>query len=616
MMAPTPKPVKQSAVLPLSRNRRRKTYLLLFSACLLTALLLALTRSSVVPTVEAVSTTVVISQVYGGGGNLGAPYNQDHVELYNRGATAVSLSGWSVQIGSETGAVGQNNGFKVDLTGTIQPGTYYLVSIGGTGASGIALPATQAGPSSSALGNTGGKVALVNTTTLLNTSCPVGNASIIDFVGYGGSSNCFEGAGQAPTPSNTLAIFRLGGGNIDTDNNSTDFATGAPNPRNSSQAASISFDNSAASCIFTSLAAATTFSWTHAITSTAGSRVLIVGVSTYATVGTPGATSVTYGGVALTRQGIVTNNNTAAEIWRATDAQIASRANDTITVTLGVGVTQYAVGGSASFSGVSQATPNRNFIGNTGNAGAASTNDPNVTVPSANRELVIDTVATQFTGTNNLQVGPNQAQLWNGANDSDCDGSPATEPNLTTSSVGAGSIEAATTSSVVMSWNAVDSNVNWAIGAISLIPIPSTEVELTSFEALRVGGGNLLRWETGNEVDNLGFNLYREVKGKRTRVNPSLVAGSAFVAGQGVRLTAGRSYRWFDRQATAGAQYWLEDVDLNGERKLYGPILAEAKDAGGSASEQSQSLMLDELNSVAGGGTARRRRGNMSILPL
>src|SRR5205814_578464 len=62
-------------------------------------------------------------------------------------------------------------------------------------------------------------------------------ASIIDFVGFGTTANCFEGAGPTPAPSNTTAVLRGSGGCTETDNNSTDFATGAPNPRNSATAA-------------------------------------------------------------------------------------------------------------------------------------------------------------------------------------------------------------------------------------------------------------------------------------------------------------------------------------------------------------------------------------------
>lgn len=46
---------------------------------------------------SALSTGVVISQVYGGGGNTGATYTNDFVELFNRGTTSVSINGWSIQ---------------------------------------------------------------------------------------------------------------------------------------------------------------------------------------------------------------------------------------------------------------------------------------------------------------------------------------------------------------------------------------------------------------------------------------------------------------------------------------------------------------------------------------
>src|SRR5688572_13082938 len=43
---------------------------------------------------------VVVSQVYGGGGNSGATLKSDFIELRNNGATAVNLAGWSVQYAS------------------------------------------------------------------------------------------------------------------------------------------------------------------------------------------------------------------------------------------------------------------------------------------------------------------------------------------------------------------------------------------------------------------------------------------------------------------------------------------------------------------------------------
>ncbi|MGH9429230.1 MAG: hypothetical protein ACRD2L_23350, partial [Terriglobia bacterium] len=83
-------------------------------------------------------------------------------------------------------------------------------------------------------------------------------------------------------------------------------------------------------------------------------------------------------------------------------------------------------------------------------------------------------------------------------------------------------------------------------------------------------------WESGFEANNLGFNVYREVSGKRTRVTPQLVAGSALLTGVGTSLAAGRSYYWWDEsvQRKGKAQYWLEEIDLNGLSKWHGPIMA------------------------------------------
>jgi uncharacterized protein len=177
---------------------------------------------------HAVSPDIVISQVYGGGGNAGATYRNDFIELYNRGSVAVDLASWSVQYASATGTTWQ----RTLLTGTLQPNHYFLVQEA-QGAGGTTdLPAPDAiGTIAMAAG--AGKVALLNTTTVLSGACPA-VASITDFVGYGTTANCFEGTGPTPSLSNTTAALRINDGNTDTDNNAGDFVVGAPNPRSSS----------------------------------------------------------------------------------------------------------------------------------------------------------------------------------------------------------------------------------------------------------------------------------------------------------------------------------------------------------------------------------------------
>lgn len=198
-----------------------------FALALVAALVAALGAG-----IAAASTSgVVISQAYGGGGNMGATYKNDFIELFNAGSAPVSLAGWSVQYTSAGGASWQ----VTNLTATtLQPGQYYLVQqAAGTGGT-TDLPTPDA-IGTIAMSGTGGKAALVSSTTALSVACPTGGA-IVDFVGFSASANCFEGSGPTPAPSNTTAVLRAGAGCTDTDDNASDFAAGAPTPRNTSTA--------------------------------------------------------------------------------------------------------------------------------------------------------------------------------------------------------------------------------------------------------------------------------------------------------------------------------------------------------------------------------------------
>jgi predicted extracellular nuclease len=185
-------------------------------------------------TAQAVSADVVVSQVYGGGGNTGAPYANDFIELYNRGTASVSVTGWSVQYASAAGSTWS----KTSLSGSVAPGHHYLVAEAAGAGGGAALPTPDAS-GTVAMSATSGKVALVTNGTAL--TCSTGCATqpgVRDFIGYGSSASSYEGA---PTPnlSNTTAALRNGAGATDTDNNAADFTVSAPNPRNSSAGTSL-----------------------------------------------------------------------------------------------------------------------------------------------------------------------------------------------------------------------------------------------------------------------------------------------------------------------------------------------------------------------------------------
>lgn len=174
---------------------------------------------------------VVISQVYGGGGNSGAPLRNDFIELYNAGPTAVSLATYSVQYASSTGTTWN----RTNLTGTLQPGQYYLVQqAAGTNTAAAALPTPDA-IGTIALSGTAGKVALVSSQVTLAGACPGPADGVLDFVGFGGA-NCSETAPTAAL-SNTTAAIRKAAGCTDSGNNSVDFDLAAPTPRNTAVAA-------------------------------------------------------------------------------------------------------------------------------------------------------------------------------------------------------------------------------------------------------------------------------------------------------------------------------------------------------------------------------------------
>lgn len=171
------------------------------------------------------SAQLKISQVYGAGGNTGATYNRDFVEIFNPTSSSVTATSWSIQYASNTGISWQVQTF----TATIPAGGYLLIGLG-SGANGVALPTVDVSGSIAMAGGAG-KVALVSSTTALSGSCPL--ASTVDFVGYGATANCFEGSGPTPAPSATLSVFRALNGCTDSNNNASDFSTATPAPRNS-----------------------------------------------------------------------------------------------------------------------------------------------------------------------------------------------------------------------------------------------------------------------------------------------------------------------------------------------------------------------------------------------
>jgi hypothetical protein len=183
-----------------------------------------------VPAARSASPDVVVSQVYAGGGNAGAAFTHDFVELFNRGSTSVDVSGWTIQYASAGGTTWQATG----LSGSIAPGRHYLVHLASAAAVGAPLPAADATGTTN-LAVSGGKVAVVRDATALSCGASPGScsavASVADLIGYGTAAD-HEGGGAAPAIDNASAAIRAADGCTDTDANASDFTSGTPAPRN------------------------------------------------------------------------------------------------------------------------------------------------------------------------------------------------------------------------------------------------------------------------------------------------------------------------------------------------------------------------------------------------
>src|SRR5438876_7325508 len=184
-------------------------------------LLIAFTICLQIPA-EATSSNVVISQIYlGTGDSSSRPANQ-YIELFNRGTISTSLSGWSIQYAAE----GQNTWQAFPLSGSIEPGQYYLIRTT-TLTGNVTLPQPDLTISLNLPMNVG-KLIVGNDSIPFDTGCPSDTTRIVDPVGYG-PTNCYESQPlTAPAAADSVAYVRKGGGCRDTDSNFSDFSKVTP----------------------------------------------------------------------------------------------------------------------------------------------------------------------------------------------------------------------------------------------------------------------------------------------------------------------------------------------------------------------------------------------------
>jgi hypothetical protein len=166
---------------------------------------------------------VRISQVYGGGGNSGAYYRYDYVELFNNSGAPVNIGGWTLMYTSATGAsFGGTANFYVAIPAgaTIPSCGYYLIQLAsGANLTAAALPVTPDVIGTIGASATAGKFGLLGSTATTGTCA----TAWVDLVGYGPTASSFEGSAATAILANTTAAVRGGAGMNDTDQNGADF---------------------------------------------------------------------------------------------------------------------------------------------------------------------------------------------------------------------------------------------------------------------------------------------------------------------------------------------------------------------------------------------------------
>ena len=280
--------------MPAPRSPRRARLAVLVSA----ALAVTGFQFFVAPTAQAniAGTNIVISEVYGGGGNASATYTNDFIELYNPTSAPIDVTGWTVQYRSATGTTPQ----KTSLAGTMPAGAHYLVQEASQAAVGLPLPTPDAS-STIAMAAGAGVVILANNSTDVTAvgdfaSGSVRPANVVDAVGYGGTPTTFETTNTVTTLTSSTSAQRVATG-IDTDANNPDFSEATPTPQNLASTpaplalASINDQNSVVSTAISTLqpsasGGTTPYSWS----ATGLPTGLGINATTGAITGTPTAT--------------------------------------------------------------------------------------------------------------------------------------------------------------------------------------------------------------------------------------------------------------------------------------------------------------------------------------
>lgn len=218
-------------------------------------------------------------------------------------------------------------------------------------------------------------------------------------------------------------------------------------------------------------------------TGSGSDRFMLVGVSLW-NEDLETVSSVTYGGVALTRIGTAQNSDDGrVEIWKLVNP---SSGTANVSISFSSRVQKGAGAGVMTFSGVDQSDPHDSFQSDTGNSGQAS-----ITISSVTDDLVFAVAASENQDDPyDIEEG---TERWN------------VKVNGNNKLAGAGATRAGSNSTEI-AWD-LDSSDDWAIAGVSINPsagggpIPDPILEYQMDELLWQGGANEVIDNTGNAHD-------------------------------------------------------------------------------------------------------------------
>lgn len=133
----------------------------------------------------------------------------------------------------------------------------------------------------------------------------------------------------------------------------------------------------------------------------------------------------------------------------------------------------------------------------------------------------------------------------------------------------------------------------------------TTPVTLSYFHAQRKGSKVNFNWATATETGNVGFNLYVESLGQLVKINSELIPSAA------IDTLETQEYA-FSADMT-GYVFYIEDVDVFGESRKYGPFRADVKYGSQLDAEKIDQLAIQQEYAAA---AARRESQMQSAMAL